>query len=205
MENMSLSDIAAVTGNEGFGGMGGAWWVIILFVILFGGGMWNNNNGNSVTEAGLCTANNFVGLENAVGRLNDQQQQQTMTLNDAVLNATYQTQSQLSSVGKDVALAQANLQLQSATNAAETQRAIDGVNYNVTQDMAAINANTTAQVQKVLDTLQQNVIAGLQQQVNQLQLQNAMFGVVRYPTASTFSAGFNPYFNPNAMAVGANF
>lgn len=60
-----------------------------------------------------------------------------------------------------VAQGQANLQLQASNNAAaisqqlatcccETQRAIDGVNYNAAQNTASINANTTAAVQKVL-------------------------------------------------------
>lgn len=58
-----------------------------------------------------------------------------------------------------------------------------------------INANTTAQTQKILDALAQNKIDTLQAQVNQLQLQSAMCGVVRYPNATTYTAGFNPVFN----------
>lgn len=43
MENMSLSDIAAVTrGNDDGDGWGGngAWWIIVLFLFMFGAG-WN--------------------------------------------------------------------------------------------------------------------------------------------------------------------
>ena len=74
MENMSLSDIAAVTrGNDDGDGWGGngAWWIIVLFLFMFGAG-WNRGggaNGEPVTEAGLCNAMNFNNLENAVGRL----------------------------------------------------------------------------------------------------------------------------------------
>jgi hypothetical protein len=73
MENMSLSDIAAVTrGNDDGDGWGGngAWWIIVLFLFMFGAG-WNRGggaNGEPVTEAGLCNAMNFNNLENAVGR-----------------------------------------------------------------------------------------------------------------------------------------
>lgn len=53
MDNMSLSDIAAVTRNvDGDGwGAGGGWIMIILFALIFGGnGLWGNNNrGNAVT------------------------------------------------------------------------------------------------------------------------------------------------------------
>ena len=42
----------------------------------------------------------------------------------------------------------------------------------------------------------------LQGQVNQLQLQSALCGVVRYPNSTTFTAGYNPYFNANACGCG---
>lgn len=47
MENMSLSDIAAVTrGNDDGDGWGGngAWWIIVLFLFMFGAG-WNRGGG----------------------------------------------------------------------------------------------------------------------------------------------------------------
>lgn len=74
-------------------------------------------------------------------------------------------------------------------------RATDGVNYNLSQGVASINATTTAQTQKILDALAQNKIDSLQAQVNQLQLQNAVAGVVRYPTSSSYCSGANPFCN----------
>lgn len=48
MENYTLSDIAAVSGNEGFGG-NSAWWIIILFALIFGwGGNGFGNNGRAM-------------------------------------------------------------------------------------------------------------------------------------------------------------
>ncbi len=58
---------------------------------------------------------------------------------------------------------------------------------------AAINANTTAQTQKILDALAQNKIDALQNKVNQLELQNAVAGVVRYPNQTTYCSGANPF------------
>ena len=60
---------------------------------------------------------------------------------------------------------------------------------------SAINANTTAGVQKILDAMSDNRMADMQNQINQLQLQNAVAGVVRYPNASTYYAGNNPFCN----------
>lgn len=73
MENMSLSDIAAVTkDNDNWGGAGGWIWIIVLFLFMYGNG-WNRNTTTEqpVTEAGLCNAMNFNNLENSVGRMSD--------------------------------------------------------------------------------------------------------------------------------------
>lgn len=59
---------------------------------------------------------------------------------------------------------------------------------------AATNANFTAQIQSVKDMIAQNKIETLQAQVSNLQLQNAMNGVVRYPT-NTFYSVPSPCFN----------
>ena len=46
---------------------------------------------------------------------------------------------------------------------------------------------------KILEALAQNKIDSLQQQVSALQLQNAVAGVVRYPQATTYTAGLPPF------------
>ena len=64
----------------------------------------------------------------------------------------------------------------------ETLRAID-----------ATNANTTAQVQKVLDAIAADKIQTLRDKVSALELAQAVQGVVRYPSATTYSSGCNPF------------
>lgn len=186
---VSLSDIAAVTGKDDmFEGNSGGMWIFALLILLLigGGGFFGNNrtNGEPVTEAGLCNAMNFNNLENAVGRLSDSVQNDYMGLQNGICNLGYESLRNLN-----------GLQSQLAECCCTTQRAIDGVNYNGAINTTAINANTTAQTQKILDAMAQNKIESLQAQVNQLQLQSAMCGVIRYPNATTFSAGMNPYFN----------
>jgi len=66
--------------------------------------------------------------------------------------------------------------------------------YEAAMNTAAINANTTAQTQKILDALQGNRIAELQDKVNALELQNQLASVVRYPN-NTFYAVPSPCFN----------
>ena len=71
-------------------------------------------------------------------------------------------------------------------------RATDAVNYNGAINTASINANTTAQVQKVLDALCANRMADMQNQINALQLQAATANVLRFPNAWTFNGGVFP-------------
>lgn len=190
MENYSLSDVAAVTGrNDGFFGDGmGFFWIFALLLLpgLFGNGAWGNRNGEPVTEAGLCNAMNFNNLENAVGRLGDTQNagfnglQRDLCTSTTALNA---------------AINQARFENQQCC--CNTERAIDGVRYDGAMNTASINANTTAQVQKVLDVLCENRMADMQNQINQLQLQSALCGVVRYPTQTTFATHCNPFWGFN--------
>ena len=169
MENYSLADISAVTGKENTGMFGGGMWIFALLILLLigGGGFgFSGAKGSPVTEAGLCNAMNFNNLDNAVGRLNDSLQSDYMGLQNGLCNLGYET---LRNFG--------TTQSQLAQCCCETQRAIDGVNYNGAINTAEINANTTAQTQKILDAITGNRMADMQNQINQLQLQTAMCGI----------------------------
>jgi len=58
---------------------------------------------------------------------------------------------------------------------------------------AATNANIVAQNQKILDAIMGNKMEDMQNRINQLELQNALQGVVRYPNGYTYTAGTNPF------------
>ena len=193
MDNYSLSDVAAVTRNNGYGygdgfgyGMGG-WWMIILFALIFNGnGVWGNRgaNGEPVTEAGLCNAMNFNNLENAGGRLNDSQQagfngiQRDLCQGFAAINAGIN-----------------QVRFDNQQCCCETQRLLDRNDYNAAMNTASINANTTAGIQKVLDKMCENETNALRARVQQLELQSAMCGVIRYPTMTTYATNCNPFFS----------
>ena len=73
-----------------------------------------------------------------------------------------------------------------ATSAA-TQAQIAQSEYNAAMRYAATNAKFTEQIQSVKDQIAQNKIEALQAQVGQLQLQNAMAGVIKFPSAYAFN------------------
>ena len=191
----SLGDLAAVTrsDNGGFGGMGSeGLWVFALLILLFGGGGFGFGNrqpimnGEPVTESGLCNAMNFNNLENAVGRLSDSLSSDYMGLQNGICDLGYETLRNFNTT-----------QQQLAECCCTTQRGIDSVNYNGAINTAAINATTTAQTQKILDAINGNRMSDMQNQINQLQLQSAMCGVVRYPTTYAYNAGPSPFCGGN--------
>lgn len=225
-EGMSPADVAAVTRGGyygggygcgdgcGFGGSG-AWVLIILFALIFGwgGNGWGGRNGvEPVTEAGLCNSMSFNNLENAVGRLSDTVQAGQRQTDNAVCQLGYQAAQLSNQTQRDLCQGFAavnaginQVRFDNQQCCCETQRLLDRNNYDAAMNTAAINANTTAGIQKILDTLCGNRMADMQNQINQLQLQSALCGVVRYPTTATFATHCNPFFNQFGCGCGGNF
>ena len=73
-------------------------------------------------------------------------------------------------------------------------------NYDAAIRDAATNANFTAQIQAVKDQISQNKVEQLQAQINALQLQSAMQGVLKFPSAWTFTGGNFPPITTTAGA-----
>ena len=209
-------------GMDGFGG-GGFWIFALLILAMLGnggfGGWGNNSFANAIGYENLATSN-----EVQRGFDNQNIQAQTRDILAAVnagtaqsVAATNQTfhdnlaamQSLYNETQRDIAglaVGQANLlanqnacccdtKMLIQSTSANTDAQIAQSRYDAAMNTASINANTTAQTQKILDALAQDKIEALQNQVNALQLQNAVAGVVRYPMSSTYSSGCNPFCN----------
>lgn len=195
MENMmSAADIAAVTrGNVGYDGFGngGFFWIfaLLLLPLLTGGGLWGGNRGNVVTEADLCNANSFSELKGSVGRLSDQVGGMYTGLQNGLCSLGYELQGLLNTLSAQIAQC-----------CCELKSSIDNVRFDMANYAAQGNATTVATGQKILDKLCQMElnqkdaqIAGMAQRINQLELNSALCGVVRYPNAMTYSAGDSPF------------
>lgn len=187
-EGYSLSDVAAVTGrNNGWGnGMCGMEWLFALLLLpsITNGGLFGANvRGEVVTESAMCNSNNFTALQNQVGRMSDQQAAIARQTDNAICNLGYETLRNFNS-----------LEQQLASCCCGIEKLLLENKYQAAQNTAEINANTTAQIQKVLDAICGNRMADMQNQINQLQLNSALCGIVRYPTQTTYGAGFNPFF-----------
>lgn len=196
---MSLSDIAAVT-NDGFGGNGAIWLIAILF--LFGMGGFGNNGYRPqyATQDFVQNGFNFNDLQNQnrdiMNAINSGTAQAVAATNQAKydnINVAKDIQAALTAQINDVRAMEQNIVSNQTECCCSTLRAIDGVNYNAAMNTASINANTTAQTQKILDAISADKMEAMQNRINQLELQNAMAGVIRYPNGWTYNAGTPPF------------
>jgi len=186
-------------------GSGCGLWVVLLIVLMMGGYGWNRNaSGQPVTESALCNANNFQELMDMVGRTRDEQNSIARQTDNGIANLGYETLSNFNATQSAIASQGSSLQQQLADCCCTTQRAIDSVNYNMAANAASINETTTAQAQKVLDALCQSKAEQMQARINQLELQAALQGVMRYPAGTTYTAGYNPFFS-QAACTGVSF
>lgn len=198
---LSAADVAALQ-NDGMGGWTGMMFVFAILAMMNGGFGWGGNNaGNS----------NAIQADVNRGFDNQNLQAQTRDILSAVTNGTAQTVGAANQVYHDVvgyvgdkymelqrdiaalAVGQANVLAKQNETGCGILRAIDGVNYNAAMNTAAINANTTAQAQKIIDAIMGNKMDEMQNRINQLELAQAMNGVVRYPQGFTYTAGNNPF------------
>lgn len=176
----------------GFGGNGSWVWAFLIFALLGfgGGGMWGNRGmmPNVATSGDIQRGFDTNEITRKLDGINYGLCDGFYAQNTNMLNGFSNVNQNINNEGRAI-------QTQIAQCCCDTQRAIDGVNYNNAMNTASINANTTAQTQKILDAICQNKIESLQSKVSQLELQNALCGVVRYPNAWTYNAGTSPFCN----------
>ncbi len=195
MENgLTASDVALLNrdGNNCYGwGDNGFMWIFALLILAGGGfGGWNNNGyANALTQADLQRAIDLNSIQNGQRDIEARVQEVGAELTSTVKDSAYNNLSELRDIQSGMASGFADMQ----RCCCETQRAIDGVNYNIATQSAAIQANATAVGQRIIDKITENETARLKEKVNSLELQQAVSGVVRYPMASTYTSGSNPF------------
>lgn len=200
--------------GDGFGGNSFMWiFGLLILMGMFNGGFggWGGNN----AAAALGYENLATSNELQRGFDNQNIQAQTRDILSAVTNGTAQSvaatnqvfhdtvnalSDKYSELARDIANVQLGVQqsianqnecccgtkMLIAENSANTNAQIAQSKYDTSMQMAQMEQRLTAKMDA-------NKIDELQQQVNALQLQQAVAGVVRYPNASTYYAGNNPF------------
>ena len=202
MENgMSLSDIAAVTrGTNEENGWGSGWFLIVvlfLFMFGFGGNGWNRQG--EFGQFATAASQQEILFGQQFGQLNDRM----TNIGNGICNLGYEMQGSIGQLGKEMALAQNgtnmtimqtgnSIQSQMAQCCCDTKRAIDGVNANIEAKFAALEKSQLEQR-----------IAEQSARIASLEMDNRMYGVVRYPNGYTYNAGNSPFCGCNSCC-GAN-
>lgn len=191
MEDLSYADIRSAVDSGGFGG-DNAWVMLILFALIFGwGGNGFNGRGGEqyATSADVQRATDFAALE----RQNNEIMQNTSNVGAGIISAlkdgNYNSLSELRDIEQSMATGFANQQ----TCCCETNRNIDSVRYDLSKFACETEKAVHAEGEATRALIQQDKIDTLQQQLNQLYIQQATCGVVRYPSASTYNAGYSPF------------
>ena len=207
MADMTLSDIAALNHDNDWGG--GCWWVIVLFALIFGwgnNGFGNNGFANAIGYENLATSNEVQrGFDNQNSMANQREilaavnagtMQGIQTTNQVFHDTLGALSDKYQELQRDIAglaVGQANLLAKENECCCSVQRAIDGVNYNVAMQVNDAVQKIGDKIQGVSDQITGNRMADMQNQINQLQLDQAMQGVVRYPNMFAYNAGNNPF------------
>ena len=200
---LSAADVALLNRDGGFGGDGwsGMIWLFAILALFGGGGFgWGgNNNGvnalNADMQRGFDTQNLQMQTSGILSAVNNGTAQ-TIAASTAnatnAINAIKDGNAALIREFGNVETALTSLAGQMQNCCCENRMAIMQTDYNGAIRDAATNANFTAQIQSVKDMIAQDKIEALQAQVSNLQLQQAMSGVMRYPTTWAYNAGVFP-------------
>lgn len=186
---ISLSDIAAVANKDEFGGTGGCWWIIILFLFFMNGGYGYGANNRAASTEDVQNQFNFAALERQNNETVAAVRQASYDVTGAVKDMAYMNNNTIRDVESMV---QSN-GYELSKGFCNMAQAIDGVKYDALLNTQNIMQNDCQNTQKILDAINGNRIADMQNQINQLQLQAALCGVMRYPNATTYTAGPAPY------------
>lgn len=227
-EGLTASDVALLTGNnDGFGngGWGGMIWLFAILALM-GGGFGGNWGGGGyrpqyATQDFVQAGMNFSDLQDQnrdlMNAITNGTAQAVAATNQAKydnINVEKDIQAALTAQIGDVRTNQMTLLANQNDCCCTTKMALsDGFNsinaaiaqarYENAMNTAAINANTTAQTQRIIDMMTGNTIQDLRDQVQGLQLANQLQGVMRYPQGWTYNAGVNPFCN-NGCGCGMN-
>lgn len=136
---------------------------------------------------------NFNNLENLVGRLSDQNNNQTAIIGNGISDLGYAQQGQFNGLEKTVMQGNFDISRQVADCCCKTQTNIAENKYAMEKGFCSVN-NTINERFAQMEKQQ------LEQRISQLENQNQMMfiaqqmsNVVRYPNGYTWDAGANPF------------
>lgn len=164
---LSPADVAVLSGNnrsgDGFGD-GSGWWIIVFLIFALGGfgrnGFGGGFGGGSGVADNYVLATDFATIERKLDSVNSGICDSTFALNNTIVNGFNGVQNSLTQgfSGLNTALLQGNYALSSqfADCCCKTQRAIDGINYNMATNTCAITNAINTGIRDIVDNQNAN-------------------------------------------------
>ena len=171
--------------NGGFWG-GDGWWAIIIFAMIFG---WGRGGGGASTDPGLQglatradvnEAIAFNGVERGISAIQQGICDSTYALNNSITNGFNNTNVALLQGFNGIQSQMCNMAAQTQDCCCQTQRAIDGVNYNMATNTCAIQNTIQGSTRDILE----NNIDSLQAENQSLKLAASQANQNSYLTAT---------------------
>lgn len=182
MENGIQPVMSMNPNGGGMFGDGGSWFAIFAILALMwgGGGLFGarGTDGRYATVEDVNNSANFTRLETQVMNNGNAVRQEAEYIVNGISSLGYQNARDFGALGSQL-----------ASCCCENLRANDQTRFDIANYASAINANTTSGIQKVLDKLCADKTEALQARVGQLELQQAMAGVIRYPQGAYYAVG----------------
>lgn len=204
---LSASDVALMSRDgDGFGnGWGGMIWLFAILAMCGGGFNWggNGNNSNAIQNdinRGFDNQNLQAQSRDILAAITAGTAQAVAATNQVYHDITSFVGDKYNELQRDVAglaVGQANILAHQNDCCCSITRQLMQNNYDAALRDAATNANFTAQIQGVKDMMVQDKMEAMQNRINQLELQNALQGVVRYPNGYVYTAGNSPFCSCN--------
>ena len=198
---LTPADIAAVNGGNMENGWGGMIWLFAILALMGGGfgNGWGGGNSNAIqadVNRGFDNQNLQAQTRDILAAVNAGTMQNMQATNQVYHDVVGYIGDKYGELQRDVAglaVGQANLLANQNECCGGITRQLMQNNYDAAMRDAATNANITAQGQKILDAIMGNKIEAMQNRINQLELQNQLQNVVRYPQGFTYNAGNSPF------------
>lgn len=198
---MTPADIAAVNGNGMNNGWDGMIWLFAILAMMNGGfGFGGGYRPQYATQDFVQNGFNFNDLQDQnrdiMNAINFGTSQAVATTNQVYHDIMAGIYDKYGELQRDIAalqVGQANLLAHQNDCCCNLRAQIMQNNYEAAMRDAATNANFTAQIQGLKDMIKDDKMGAMQNRINQLELQNQLNGVVRYPQGWTYNAGNSPF------------
>lgn len=188
MTEYSLSDLATATrgaDNDGWGSNGAIWLVLLFLFWGFSGNGWNRQG--EFGQYATAASQQEILFGQQFGQLNDR----LNNIGNGICDSTFALNNTITTEGR-------NLQSQLANCCCENRLAVSNLSAQMNQNTCDIVNAIHAEGESTRALIQTNEIQALRDKVSSLEMDNRMYGVVRYPNGYTYTAGPSPFCGCNS-------